>query len=248
MAVNNTHDSSHEALLAFGQRLRQEFIINFYLLLISLLALGFSIYVYTSTVSKRPETGYIAVNPDKSYLRSTDVKTPLKASDEQLLDDWVRDKLVYCLTMDFTNAAQVISSCTSNVFSSYRGKVERNNWSTNGSLTAGQIFYKAIADSNLISLLLDNRTTMTIELISLSRREEGIYQRKVKYNHPDEPEMGEQIVNLRPTYRYVYDAVYKFKMEGLRVDAPIKYEIIVERVGERSREFPVAFRSVRTNE
>lgn len=191
---------------------------------------------------------YIAVSSENKDLKITPVDQPLSAANDALLDGWVRQSLVDCLTMDFSNVNQRISYCTNNIFSSYQERVEAKGWSLLGKSSSGELFYQALKDSFLLNMVFDTRSTMTIELTDFKRVDQGIYQRNIKYINPNDGDGNVQIIKGRKTYRYVYHATYKFQIIGKKVDIPMEYEIIVDRVPETSRSFPVGIRSIRTNE
>ncbi|WP_318515631.1 hypothetical protein [Photobacterium leiognathi] len=198
--------------------------------------------------AENPRQSYVAVDFDNKDLHITNVKLPLNEEQEKKLDAWVKENLVACLTMDFSNVNQVISHCINSVFSNSQERVEMKGWSVLGKRTAGGLFYQALEESFLLSMVYDTRSTMTIELTEFERVSEGVYQRKIKYIDPNEPDKTVQETFGRPTYRYVYHATYKFHIVGKRVDIPMEYEIVIDRVSETAREYPVAIRSIRTNE
>lgn len=248
MALSPENKPLTQAVVQHIHKLRVDLLHLFILALISFSLLSWTVYEQSNIHQNKSKQSYVATSEDNKNLVITPVEKPLSVENDAKLDAWVKESLVDCLTMDFSNVNQRISYCNNNIFSSYQERIEAMGWSLLGKASAGELFYRALKESFLLSMVFDTRSTMTIELTEFNRVSQGVYQRVIKYTDLKKKDGVVKQTKGRKTYRYVYHATYKFKIIGKKVDIPMEYEIIVDRVSETSRSFPVGIRSIRTNE
>lgn len=224
-------DRAHEATLDLLDFLRRELLLWFGIMMLSFILLASSIYLYDNVNSVDLSRDYVAVDRAGQYLTPTPRTKPSQLNIDEI-EEWITESLEYCLTFDWQSYGYISSQCNSNIFSL--------NAVPDDFISRGAHFQKQLKDSNIVSTLLDNRTSMSIEIDSASFIKEGVrtYQRGVFQQN-----LGwRNVADTR--YIYEFEYVFRIKMVGQSLDAPIRYQVLVERTSELLRWHGLAMRSV----
>lgn len=225
------HDEAHKATLDLLDFLRRELMLWSAIMVLSLIVLITAIYLYDNVNSVDLNRDYVAVDMSGKYLAPTPLNKPSLLNISEI-EEWATESIEYCLSFDWQSYGYISSQCNSNIFSS--------NLVPDEFISRGAHFQKQLRDSNLLPTLLDNRTSMSIEIESIRFVDEGVrtYQRGVFQEN-----VGWR--NVRDM-RYIYEFEYTFriKMIGQDLDAPIRYQVLIERTSELLRWHGLAMRSV----
>lgn len=217
-------DHAHEAMLAYQVFIRKELIIWFCTMMLSIIIVTYALVQWHYVTSFDYNRGYIAINDQQTPLKLTSMNKPHPTMSSSDIKIWLEDSLSECLTFDSLNYEIMKAYCSANVFSTNRP--------VNDSKTYGHLFYEALEDAEVIQALKSNNTSMTIEIVDSDFLDEGLTTYK-KYNG------GQQQI-----YTYNYRVQFKIMMYNQNLDAPIIYDIKVERMLESNRRIALGIRSV----
>ena len=224
-------DYSHEAILTLLNFERKEFLIwfvNSWLALI--LAVG-AVIQYVNVQSDDNNRDFVAVTREGQYLAPSPKKEPSSLSKDEV-EQWMLDSIFYCMTFDYQSYGFISSECNSSVFST--------NTVSGSSETKGQQFQRQLKESGIIDILLTNQTSTSIDIMSSKFVDSGVRSYKeMKYQQG-----GQLIPKIDSRYTYEFEVVFKIDMEGQKLDAPIRYQVLVERISEALRWHGLAIRSV----
>ncbi|MGD8116858.1 hypothetical protein [Vibrio sp. TRT 29B02] len=229
--MTTQRDEAHEATLELLDFLRRELLLWFGIMVLSFILLASSIYLYDNVNSVDLSRDYVAVDRAGQYLTPSPLNKPSQLNIDEI-EEWISESLEYCLTFDWQSYGYISSQCNSNIFSL--------NVVPDEFISRGAHFQKQLKESNIVSTLLDNRTSMSIDIDSANFIKEGVrtYQRGVF-------QQNQGWVNVEDTrYIYEFEYVFRIKMVGQNLDAPIRYQVLVERTSELLRWHGLAMRSV----
>ncbi|MCG9579578.1 hypothetical protein L1D14_25555 [Vibrio tubiashii] len=223
-------DNAHAATLKLQHFLKIEFLIWF---ANTWLALGLCLYTafqYNTVQSIDVNRSYIPTTLDSEYLIEIPNNKPSPATSLDV-EEWLTDALEFCLTFDFQSYGHVSSECNSRKFSTVT--------ISNSTETKGQHFQRQLQEAGLLDILIQNKTSMTIEIMNVEFITEGVRT----YNEKRLKEDGfVSIVDNR--YVYEFEVTFKVKMVGQKLDVPIRYQVLVERTSMYLRTNGLAIRSV----
>lgn len=231
-------DNALQSILNLDRHLRQNVVLWFFNMLLALIVLIYGFYKADTVVSADRTRDYAAVNPnDQLHKRrhpnaAIERTYPLSSEQELGLEAWLEESLVECLTFDYRNYADVSNYCIANIMSLNR--VPDTN------ARRGQLFYRRLARSGIIPTLLENQTSMTVSIESLTPKNKGLES----YSTIVRNAKGEYEDVTQSIYVYEYEIVMRIHMTGQRLDAPIRYQVILERMNPLVREIAVGIRSV----
>ena len=104
----------------------------------------------------------------------------------------------------------------------------------------GHYFYRQLEESGITSLLIDQRTFMSPEIEDIRLVSQGIktfeHERLTRTGLPD--------TRVEKRYMYEYEVVMKLNMIGQKLDAPVKYQVLIERQSQLLREHGLGIRSI----
>lgn len=221
-------DEALQAVLNLDRHIREQLILWFINAVLAILILLFCMYKSDSVNRVDRNRNYISVNTN-NVLIETEPKTKAAQYPEETIRGWLLDSLELCLMFDYQNYASVSNHCNAHIFSL--------NKPPNSSLRHGQAFYRQLERSGIVSTLIDNQTSMRIQIDSSELHKQGL--RNFKYVTS---EYGDSVTE--PLYTYEYNVVFRIKMDGQKLDAPIKYRVVVEKMSPLIREFPLGIRSI----
>ncbi|WP_038194424.1 hypothetical protein [Vibrio nigripulchritudo] len=229
--LSEKYDKAHEATLDLLDFLRRELLLWFGIMMLSLVVLATALYLYDNANSVDLSRDFVAVDRAGKYLTPTSLRKPSHLNIDEI-ENWVTESLEFCMSFDWQSYGYISSQCNSTVFSS--------NTVPDEFISRGAHFQMQLRNSNILNTLLDNRTSMNIEIESAKFVGEGIrtYERGIfKQN-----EGWKNVPDTR--YIYEFEYVFRIKMIGQKLDAPIRYQVLVERTSELLRWHGLAMRSV----
>ncbi|ELP5729315.1 hypothetical protein QTV44_002582 [Vibrio vulnificus] len=159
----------------------------------------------------------------------------MEAHDAVFVQNWTVDSLKHCLTFDYLNYTTTASNCTVNVFSLNRFKNETK--------TKGQEFYHSLEQSGILSILMNTRTAMTVDIESVEFISEGLKTRTLTLI-----KNGDEVDETQSIYQYEFEIVMRIKIIGQALDAPIRYIVTTERMSDMVRKSGLAIRNVISKE
>lgn len=224
--MNTDTDPAHDALIIYQRYIRKELILWFFTSIISVIIFLYTLVQWNSITSEDLARGYIAVDDNGQQLKTTPVDEPHPVMKSDDILDWLNESLVDCMTFDSFSYEVKKAHCSANVFSTNR--------SYNDNYNLGQQFYAALEKADVISILKANRTSMTIEIVDAEFKEEKVQR------YPTRTKSGRQPAY----YTYFYQLEFKILMHGQNLDAPIVYDVRVERMSETNRRNGLGIRSV----
>ncbi|ACH64806.1 hypothetical protein ACTFQF_00855 [Aliivibrio fischeri] len=220
----NDSDPAMKAALDYNEFVRKEIVYWFALMVISIGLLTHTAYQFYTIQSFDYNRGYIAINDFNSPLKITPVTKPHPRKTDEEIIQWAIDSLRFCLTFDNVSYAMISSECNANKFSLNKQKDNEN-------FNHGQLFYRALEKSELIKIMISNNTSMTVDIQEATMKSKGIKRRMTS--------RGE-----RGFYTYELNMIIRFLIYGQPLDAPIKYQVTLERMSEVSRREAIGIRSV----
>ena len=228
VSVTKKNDLAQSAIIEHYYFVRKETVMWFFALWFSIFILGYAVYQYYSVTIRIQTRAYIAVDRENNPLTPTSLLKPSPLSEEEI-QDWMIDKIKYCMDFDYLNYALIYNECNTKFFTlnSFTG------------MTKGEVFYKALEKSGLISLMINNLSALSIEVMDVSYKSEGVREYKEIVTTP----IGME-TKVRKYYSYDYTVTFKINMVSQEVDAPIVYDVRVERMSELNREIGFALRYV----
>lgn len=219
-------DFAHEKALQYRTFIRVELILWFGLMILGFFVLLYALYQWNSVTSTDYNRGYISVNDQRTPLVTTSRLKPHRYLSNTEILEWAKDHLIECMTFDHQSYEIVKAKCTSEIFSTNRTFNDQRN--------LGQLFYDALETAEVIRYLKANKTSMTIDIM-----DSNFVDEKLKtYHDPDR--------KLRPkqVYTYQFEIEFRILMHGQDLDAPIVYDVQVERMNEAHRRIALGIRSV----
>ncbi|USD35511.1 MULTISPECIES: hypothetical protein [Vibrio] len=231
--MKSSHDSAHVAIISLNNYIRLELVIWFIIAWLSIGLAGYTVYLYNSATSEDVNREFIPVNRSGGYLEPIARDKPSHLNDQEV-ENWVTEKLSYCLTFDWQSYGYISSNCNSEIFST--------NYVPYSFVTRGQDFQKQLKDSNIIPTLMSNKTSMTIKIEEARLVQAEVREYDATYLSSD----GSRQWIPYKDKRYIYEFEYTFRIEmsGQKLDAPIRYQVLVERTSELFRWHGLAIRSV----
>ncbi|MDN3661065.1 hypothetical protein [Vibrio agarivorans] len=221
-------DPALQAVLDLDRHMREQLVIWFINAIIAIVILLFCMYK-SDTVSRVDRNrNYISVDTRNVLIESQSKRQPASYDNEEI-QGWLLNSLEQCMMFDYQNYASVANHCNAHIFSL--------NMPPNTAVRHGQAFYRQLERSGIIRTLIDNRTAMRIQIDSSTLHKEGV--RDFKYITSV---LGDMVTES--LYTYEYDVVFRIKMDGQKLDAPIKYRVVVEKMSPLIREFPLGVRSI----
>ncbi|EGQ9239463.1 hypothetical protein M2G93_16860 [Vibrio vulnificus] len=225
-------DPALQSILNLDRYLRQQLLIWFFNSIIALSLLIFSFVKADSVASADRNRDYTPTNSSGELLKRSTTGQPADAKTLAELDSWVAASIQYCLTFDYQNYADVVNFCNTAIFSL--------NSVPNSPERRGHLFYKSLEQSGIVRTLMDNKTTMTIAIDKIKKNAHGLRI----FDYISEDQNGE-ITNLEQRiYIYEYELTFRIIMQGQKLDAPIRYQVLVEKMSPLVREMPVGIRSI----
>lgn len=195
-------DPAQNAIQRHIEFLRGEIVIWF-LVLVMLTLLGlYDIYQLYQVQSTDYNRDFVPVDSDNKQMVPDFINKPHPRMTTEDVLDWTIKQVKFCMTFDYINYASVSNYCNANIFTLRS--------SPNPDLSYGQYFYNALEKSDIVKTLIDNRTSMTIEYVDTQIKAP-----------PSE---------INNVYSYPFEFEFKVQMQGQKLDAPIVYDVTVQRV------------------
>ncbi|WP_281188459.1 hypothetical protein [Vibrio harveyi] len=225
-------DPALQAVLNLDRYNRQQLLIWFMNCLISLCLLTYNFYKADSVASADRNRDYTATNTNGELLHTSKRSQPVDPQSYEEMDEWLLQSVKRCMTFDYRNYADVTNFCNTNVFSLNRipNSVNRR----------GHLFYRTLEQSGIVKTLMDNKTTMTVLIDEYHPVQNGVRD----FSYLSEDSDGNIINTVNKVYIYEYQMTFRIKMEGQKLDAPIRYQILVEKMSPLVRELPMGIRSI----
>ncbi len=220
-------DTCHETIVQYQRFIRKELVLWFGIMVSSIFVLIYTYIQWYAVSSYDYNRGYIAVTDEGTPLYPTRLTKPHPTLTAEDIKSWVERELQRCMTFDRYSYETTKARCSAEIFSTNR--------TFDDSYSLGQTFYQALEVAEVISVLKANNTSMTIEILDSKFMNEGV---KV-YRSPAPEKMRD-----RAYYTYNYRIEFKVMMHGQDLDAPIKYDVAVERMLETNRRLGIGIRSV----
>ena len=222
--VKKKNDLAQSAIIEHYYFVRKETVRWFLALWLSIFILAYAVYQYHSVSIRIQTRAYIAIDREDKPLTPSSLLKPSPLTKEEI-QEWMIDKIKYCMDFDYLNYALIYNECNTKFFTlnSFTG------------MTKGEVFYSALEKSGLISLMINNLSAMSIEVMDVSYKSEGIREYKEIVTTPN----GMR-TNVKKYYSYDYIVTFKINMVNQEVDAPIVYDVRVERMSELNREIGFA--------
>lgn len=226
--LKSKNDHAQEAIINHYYFSRKQLVIWFCFMWASLFIFMYAIYQYHSVNIKTQTRAYVAIDRSNKPLTPTSLSKPAKQTPEEI-KEWMLETIKYCMTFDYLNYAMIYNECNTKLFTlnSFVG------------MTKGEVFYSALEKSGLIGLMINNYSAMSIDVINAEYISEGVRE----YNETV-TRKGGMINRVRRYYSYDFTVTFKINMVNQEVDAPIVYDVRVERMSELNRESGVALRYV----
>ncbi|ENI4488038.1 DotI/IcmL/TraM family protein [Vibrio fluvialis] len=215
----NHVDPAQQAILEYIQFLRNEVVRWFFVALLLVVLIIYSLFQLKSVRSQDVNRSYVGIDRAGRELQPDYTDLPHSTKSESDVMQWTISKLKYCMTFDYVNYASISNECNANIFSLQS--------SPDPDLTYGQFFYRALEKADLVKNMIDKKTSMTIEYIKTQKSEEP---RKVK-----------------GIYSYFFKFTFRIQMQGQVLDAPIEYDVAVQRMTNVIREDGLGIQSVISN-
>lgn len=223
-------DAGHEAIIVLRRYQQKELLIWFAnMWLAALLTVG-ALVQYINVQSEDVNRDFISVTLDGKYLEPSPATKPSPLSNLEV-EQWMLDSIYYCMTFDYQSYGFVSSICNSDIFAT--------TLLPSGLETHGQHFQSQLKEAGIIDIMFENQTSSTINVLSskLIDAQPQTFTELIKRPSGDYEQD-------KTRYTYEFDVVFKIEMAGQKLDAPIRYQILVERVSETTRWHGLAVRSV----
>lgn len=238
MTTNNAPqktDHIHNEILKYNRHIRREIVLWFIVLILSFPLMLNAARIWLTVESNDHSRSYVAVNDAYQPMKATPRTKPMEAHDAVFVQNWTVDSLKHCLTFDYLNYTTTASNCTVNVFSLNRFKNETK--------TKGQEFYHSLEQSGILSILMNTRTAMTVDIESVEFISEGLKTRTLTLI-----KNGDEVDETQSIYQYEFEIVMRIKIIGQALDAPIRYIVTTERMSDMVRKSGLAIRNVISKE
>ncbi|MEI8659212.1 hypothetical protein [Vibrio sp. Hal054] len=236
-STNKTHaparDEALEAILAFNSFQKRE-CINWFLnmwLSIALVMLSYGIYKQVTSVDVN--RSYVAVNPEKEPINPISTRLPINTSDKEI-GDWMLASLRKCLNFDWRSYAFTKNKCNADIFAMTKMPFSQ--------VTRGEDFYNKLEESGITGLLITNKTSMDVSIQDVELVSKGLRTYSYEQESGDPSELPK--LETESFYVYEFNMMMTINMVGQKLDAPIRYQVLLQRTSQLVRENGLSIRSV----
>lgn len=233
--MTKTTDHTHNEILKYNRHIRREIVLWFIVLILSFPLMLNAARIWLTVESNDYNRSYVAVNDAYQPMKATPRTKPMEGHDAAFVQNWTVESLKRCLTFDYLNYTTTASNCTVNIFSL--------NKFSNETKTRGQEFYYSLEQSGILSILMNTRTAMTVDIESVDFIDEGLKTRTLTFVRN-----GNEVSETQSIYQYEFEIVMRIKIVGQALDAPIRYVVTTERMSDMFRKSGLAIRNVISKE
>ncbi|MBY7854259.1 DotI/IcmL/TraM family protein [Vibrio fluvialis] len=210
------NDPAQQAILDYIHFLRKEVVRWFCIALLLIALIIYSLVQLKSVTSQDVNRSYVGIDRSGREMQPDYTDLPHSTKSDSEVMQWAISKLKYCMTFDYVNYASISNQCNAGIFSLQS--------SPDPDLSYGQFFYSALEKADLIKNMIDNQTSMTIE-----------------YIHTEQSEKPKKVKGI---YSYFFKFTFRVQMQGQILDAPIQYDVTVQRMANVIREDGLGIQSV----